>query len=391
MATFANWEDARELARRRLPKMFFDFIDGAAFSESTAAANIADFDHWCFEQRVLMDVAKRDLSTSYLGRSWPRPFILGPLGFAGLFAPQAEIEAARAAHAQGAPFCLSNFGIVSLEDLRKATDGPIWFQLYVLKDRTLSQRLLQRAEVAGVETLCITVDSQVKSVREKDARNGFRSLTKVTPRLALSLMRRPRWVLGALRSGPLRINNLAPYPEYGNGALEQAANLGNLIDPAMTWDDIARFRDRWQGRFVIKGILSAGDAEQCAAIGADAIIVSNHGGRQLDGAPSTISVLPEVVAAVGNKTDVLFDGGIRRGTHIVKAMALGAKAVLLGRAYAYAVAADSQRGVSQLLDLLCTEMDVTIGHIGVRRLADLVGCPDVLRPRSSSLPKGEVR
>ncbi|WP_158813712.1 alpha-hydroxy acid oxidase [Methylocapsa sp. S129] len=377
----ANWEDARDRARRRLPKIFFDFIDGAAFSEATARANVEDFENWSFEQRVLIDVADRDLSTHYLGKTWPRPFALAPLGFAGLFAPHAEIMAARAAHAVGAPFCLSNFGIVSLEDLRKATDGPLWFQLYVLKERSLSERLLQRAENVGVDALCITVDSQIKSVRERDTRNGFRSLTKMTPRLALALLRRPRWVMGALRSGPLRINNLAPYPEYGTGALEQAANLGNLIDPTMTWSDIARFRDRWKGKLIIKGVMNARDAERCADIGADAIVVSNHGGRQLDGARSTISVLPEIVAAAGRRTDVLFDGGVRRGSHVVKAMALGAKAVLLGRAYAYAVAADGERGVSQMLDLLSTEIDVTIGHMGLRRLSELAEREGVLRFR----------
>ncbi len=371
MTIIANWEDARDLARRRLPKVFFDFIDGAAFSGATAAANIADFDFWSFEQRVLSDIADRDLSTCYLGKSRPLPFLLGPIGFAGLFSPQAEIMAARAAHAAGIPFCLSNFGIVSLEDLRQATTGPLWFQLYVLKDRSLSEKLLVRAENVGVEALCITVDSQVKSVREQDIRNGFRSVTHVTPRLAMSLMCRPLWVLGALRSGPLRINNLAPYPEYGTNALEQAANLGNLIDATMTWDDIRRFRDRWKGKLVLKGIMSADDALKCAEIGVDAIIVSNHGGRQLDGARSTISVLPEIVAAVGDKLDILFDGGVRRGGQAVKAMALGAKGVLLGRAYAYALAADGERGVATLIELLSTEMDVVIGHMGVKTFSEL--------------------
>jgi len=371
MTMIANWEDARDRARRRLPKIFFDFIDGAAFSEATAKANIEDFERWALEQRVLMNVAERDLETAYLGVKRRLPFELAPIGFAGLFAPNAEVDAAHAAHAAGMPFCLSNFGIVSLEELRKATDGPLWFQLYVLKDRSLSEKLLVRAENVGVEALCITVDSQVKSVREKDTRNGFRNLTSVTPGLAMRLMTRPKWVYGALRSGPLRINNLAPYPEYGSSALEQAANLGNLIDGAMTWDDVKKFRDRWKGKLIIKGVLSATDASHCADVGADAIIVSNHGGRQLDGARSTISVLPEVVEAVGTRLDVLFDGGIRRGSHAVKAMALGAKGVLLGRSYAYAVAADGQRGVSRLIELLSTEMDVAIGHMGIKSVSEL--------------------
>jgi isopentenyl diphosphate isomerase/L-lactate dehydrogenase-like FMN-dependent dehydrogenase len=367
----ANWEDAREGARRRLPKIFFDFIDGGAFSESTARANIEDFDKWVFEQRVLVDVAERALDASYLGKSRPLPMILGPVGFAGFFAPHAEIKAARAAHAAGIPFCLSNFGIVAMEKLRAATDGPLWFQLYVLKDRELSEKLLQRAEAIGAEALVITVDSQVKSVREKDTRNGFRTLTKLTPGLALRLMRKPRWVAGALTGGPIRINNLADYPQYGSSALEQAAKLGHLIDASMTWDDIARFRSRWKGKLVIKGILSAEDAAHCARLGVDAIVVSNHGGRQLDGARSSISVLPDVVSEVGDKLDVLFDGGIRRGSHVVKAMALGAKGVLLGRSYAYAVAADGENGVRQMVDLMRVEMDVALGHIGVRNFSEL--------------------
>ncbi|WP_180899694.1 alpha-hydroxy acid oxidase [Martelella soudanensis] len=367
----ANWEDARDAARRRLPKIFFDFIDGAAFSETTARANIDDFEKWTLEQRVLVDVADRHLSTRYLGTGRPSPLILGPVGFAGLFAPNAEIKAARAAHNAGIPFCLSNFGIVSMEALRDATDGPLWFQLYVLKDRDLSENLLRRAQSIGVEALVITVDSQVKSVREKDTRNGFRTLTKLTPGLALKLMRKPRWVAGALMAGPIRINNLSDYPEYGTNALEQAAKLGHLIDSSMTWDDVARFRERWKGKLIIKGILSLEDAAQCARLGVDAIIVSNHGGRQLDGARSSISVLPEVVGEVGDKLDVLFDGGVRRGGHVVKAMALGAKGVLLGRSYAYAVAADGQRGVETLLELMRVEMDVAIGHIGVRNFNEL--------------------
>jgi isopentenyl diphosphate isomerase/L-lactate dehydrogenase-like FMN-dependent dehydrogenase len=247
----------------------------------------------------------------------------------------------------------------------------LWFQLYVLKDRDLSEKLIERAEGIGAEALVITVDSQVKSVREKDTRNGFRTLTRLTPGLALRLMRKPRWVLGALSAGPIRINNLAAYPQYGTNALEQAAKLGHLIDASMTWQDIAAFRDRWKGKLVVKGVLSADDAAQCARLGVDALVVSNHGGRQLDGARSSISVLPEVVAEVGDKLDVLFDGGIRRGSHIVKAMALGAKGVLLGRSYAYAVAAEGERGVAQLLDLMRVEMDVALGHIGVRNFREL--------------------
>jgi isopentenyl diphosphate isomerase/L-lactate dehydrogenase-like FMN-dependent dehydrogenase len=367
----ANWEDARRIAARKLPKIFFDYIDGAAFSEQTNRANIEDFDAWKLNQRVLVDVSKRDLSTEYLGRERPLPFLLGPVGFSGLFAPHGEIQAARAAHAAGIPFCLSNFGLTSLEDLRAATSGPIWFQLYILKDKSLAEAFLVRAERAGVEALCITVDTPIGGVRERDNRNGFRNLSRVTPRLAASLLTRPGWCLSVSRAGPLRINNLNDRPEFGRRVLEQASRIGREIDASLTWDDLKRIRDRWRGKLIVKGVMMEEDANRCVEIGADALVVSNHGGRQLDSAPSTISVLPEIVSSVGAKIDVMMDGGVRRGTQIVKAIALGAKGVLLGRAYAYALGAAGEAGVARMIELLRTEVDVTIGHMGIAKVSEL--------------------
>ncbi|MBI2717979.1 MAG: alpha-hydroxy-acid oxidizing protein [Rhizobiales bacterium] len=367
----ASWEDARRLARRRLPKIFFDYIDGAAFSEQTARANVDDYDHWLLNQRVLAGHAQRDSSTAYLGKTRPLPFMLGPVGFSGLFAPQGEIQAARAAHAAGIPFCLSNFGITSLEDLRKATDGPIWFQLYVMRDRSLSELFMARAEAAGVEALCVTVDTSVGGVRDRDIRNGFRSASRLTPRIALGLLARPMWCLRIAAGGPLRIGNLRDQPQYGRRVLEQASKLTGELDPSTNWEDMKRIRQRWKGRLVIKGILAAEDALRCAELGADAIVVSNHGGRQLDCSPSTVSVLPEIVAAVGERLDVLIDGGVRRGSHVVKALALGARGVLLGRAYAYALGAAGEKGVTQLIEAIATEIDVCIGHMGLARADEL--------------------
>ena len=382
----ASWDDARAAARRRLPKIFFDYIDGAAFSEETARSNIADFARWQLNQRVLAGVATRDHSTTYLGVKRPLPFMLGPVGFSGLFAPHGEILAARAAHAAGVPFCLSNFGITSLEDLRAATSGPLWFQLYVMRDRGLAELFMARAESVGVEALCVTVDTSVGGVRDRDIRNGFRSLSRLTPGLALKLMTRPRWCWAIGRTGPVRIRNLDGQTKYGKGVLEQASKISGQIDPAMNWDDLARIRARWKGKLVVKGILNAADASRCAAIGADALVVSNHGGRQLDCSPSTISVLPEIVAETGAKLDVLFDGGIRRGTHIVKALALGAKGVLLGRAYAYALAAGGEAGVAQMIRLLTTEIDVTIGHVGVPDVSRLHAMRGEILRRSGEPP-----
>ena len=369
--TIANVEDARLVARRRLPKIFFEYLDGAAFSEQTARANIADFDQWLVDQRVLCDVGERDLTTTILGQKRALPVMLGPVGFSGLFAPHGEILAARAAHAAGTAYCLSNFGIASLEALRAATPGPLWFQLYVMRDRSLVETFIQRAEAARCEALCVTVDTSVGGVRERDNRNGFRQLTRLTPRMALALLTKPAWCARMLPLGMPRIGNMADRPEYGTQVLEQAARLAQQIDSAFTWADMAAIRQRWTGKLVIKGILSARDAERAADAGADAIVVSNHGGRQLDCSPSTISVLPEIVAAVGDRVEVLLDGGIRRGAQVVKALALGAKGVLLGRAYAYGLGAGGEAGVANVIRMIATEIDVTIGHMGLSSIAQL--------------------
>jgi isopentenyl diphosphate isomerase/L-lactate dehydrogenase-like FMN-dependent dehydrogenase len=367
----ANVEDARLLARRKLPKVFFEYIDGAAFSEETARRNISDFSNWTLQQRVLVDVSSRNQKVTYLGKERALPFVLGPVGFSGLFSERGEIQAARAAHAAGIPFCLSSFAITSLEALREATSGPLWFQLYVLKDRGLAQRMIEIAIRADVEVLCVTVDTPIGGVREKDVRNGFRSLTKVTPKLAFALAQKPGWCARIIRHGIPEIGNLAGMPQYGSNALEQATKLGEYIDASMNWDDIAWIRKVWPGKLLLKGILNPLDAAQALNAGADGIVVSNHGGRQLDGAASTIETLPRIVDVVGDKLDVFLDGGIRRGTHVVKALALGAKAVLLGRAYAYGLAAGGEQGVSTIIQLLRTEIDSTIGQMGLRDLTEI--------------------
>ncbi len=378
----ANWEDMRRAAKARLPKIFFEYIDGAAFSEQTARANIDDFDHWLLEQNVLVGVANRDLSVTYLGKRRPLPMMLGPVGFSGLFSAHGEIKAAKAAHRHGVPFCLSNFGITSLERLRKATDGDLWFQLYVLKDRAVSEDFLRRAAAADCEALVVTVDTTVGGIRERDIRNGFRSASRLSLGMALRMAARPLWCLQALSAGYPRIENLRDRPEYGAFVLEQAVKLGKQIDQDLKWDDIGWLRDRWKGKLVIKGVLNGRDAKASAALGADAVVVSNHGGRQLDCSPSTISVLPEIVSSAGGKLDVLIDGGIRRGAQVVKAMALGAKGVLLGRAYAYALGAGGEAMVSHMLDFLTAEIDCTIGHMGVTSFRQLgPHAPQYLRRR----------
>lgn len=361
----ANVEDARRIARRRLPKFVFDYLDSGAFGETTLRANVADFARLRLRQRVLADVSERSLATTVLGKTWPLPFMLGPVGSCGLFAPHGDMLAARAAHAAELRFCLSNFSVASLQELRAATSGPLWLQINLLKDRSISEALIARAENLGVEALVLTVDTAVSGVRENDIRNGYRSLSRIDGRIAMQLLMRPLWCLRMAGAGMPVLGNLADRPELGRGILQQSSRLGPLIDASVRWEDAAALRKRWRGLFVIKGISDPEDALRAADIGADAIVVSNHGGRQLDGAPSTLAVLPEIVAAVGTRTEVLIDGGVRRGSDLLKALALGARGVLLGRAYAYGLAAGGEAGVKHIIALLAAELDVTMALCGL--------------------------
>jgi len=366
-----NVEDARKAARRKLPRIFFDYIDGGSFSETTLCANQADFARYELRQRVLVDVRERDLSTTFLGKAHALPFALGPVGFTGLFWRSGELAAAAAAERAGIAFSLSNFAIATIGEIRQKSAGTLYAQLYVLRDRSLMEALIEDAERHGVEALVLTVDTAVTGVRERDERNGFRSLDRITPRLALQFARRPRWCAAVLSAGFPQVGIARGRPQLGSGALAQAGNLARQIEQGLTWDDLVWLRKRWRGRLAVKGILSAEDARRAVASGADAIIVSNHGGRQLDGAPSTISVLPEIAASVGNQIEVLFDGGVRRGTQIVKALALGAHGVFLGRAYVYGLAADGERGVSRVIELLAAEVSITMALMGVRSVSEL--------------------
>ena len=383
--TILNIEDARRLARRRLPQIFFDYIDGGSFSETTARANEADFDLYALEQHVLVDVRDRSLATTFLGRRHALPFGLGPVGFTGLFSGGGELAAARAAHAAGAPFSLSNFAIATLDDVREVSGGTLYAQLYILRDRSLMESLIASAERTGAEALILTVDTVVTGVRERDERNGFRSLDHITPRLAMQFAARPGWCASVLRGGLPQVGIVRDRTDYGRGVLEQAGKLSAQIEQGLTWADLAWLRDRWRGKLVLKGILSADDARRARDAGADAIVVSNHGGRQLDGASSTIAVLPEIAAAVGRDIEVLFDGGIRRGVQIVKALALGAHGVFLGRAYAFGLGAGGEAGVARVIALLTAEISVTLALMGLRSIDEVRAAgPDLLRPRHGS-------
>lgn len=366
-----NIDDYRILARRRLPKIFFDYIDGGSFDERTMQANRSDFACFELKQNVLVEPQAQDLSTHYLGKRHPLPFMLGPVGFLGLYSGKGEQKAVRAAHAAGIPFCLSTFSIASLADLRAETTGPLHFQLYVLEDRSLCEEFLQAAESAGVDTLFVTVDTAITGIRERDVRNGFRSLTRVTPGLFTRLALRPRWLADIASAGMPSVRAIEHRAEFGRGALEQAANLSRGIDKTLSWKDIAWLRERWTGKLVIKGILAADDAVKARDIGCDAIVISNHGGRQLDGASSTIRALASIRAAVGPDFCLMLDGGIRRGTDIIKAVGLGADGMMLGRAYAYGLSAAGEAGVRDVISILEREISISLALMGVTSIDDL--------------------
>lgn len=371
MAEIVNIDDLRLAAKRWLPKIFFDYIDGGSFSETTQIRNRNDFEDWELVQRVLRVAEFPDLRTSYLGSEKPLPFMIGPVGFLGLYRGRGEVLTAQAAKAKNIPMCLSTFSIGSIGRLRNEVGGDLHFQLYMDRDKSFVERLLQSAIDASIDVLYLTVDTSMTSVREKDVRNGFRAVTRLNASLVFSMVQRPGWCLDILRTGSPSVEAVEAYPEFGKGALEQAANLSGRLDASLTWADVEWLRRNWNGKLVIKGILSPEDAKIAKDKGADAIVISNHGGRQLDYATSTINVLPAVRKAVGAEFDVLIDGGFRRGSDIAIALALGASGVLLGRAYAFGLSANGQAGVEKAIDILSNELLITLKLMGVSSVEEL--------------------
>ena len=363
-----SYEDYRELARRRLPRQIFDYIDGGSFDEVTLAANRADLQRLHLRQRVLRDVSKMDLSTTVLGERLSLPVVLAPVGFGGMFARRAEVQAARSAERAGISFCESTLSICSMEEVSAASKRPLWFQLYIMKDRGYAEDLMARAQAAGCTTLVLTVDLAVVGQRYRDVRNGISGPLSRTKRLrrGLDIARHPRWVREvALAGRPLTFGNLERALPNARVPGDFQGWVASQFDPSVTWDDLDWLRSHWSGKIALKGILDPDDARLAVANGADAVIVSNHGGRQLDDVPSTILALPGIADAVGDRCDVLVDGGIRSGLDVVKALALGARACLVGRPWAFAVAARGEAGVDHLLRRFRTEMLVTLGLTGV--------------------------
>jgi isopentenyl diphosphate isomerase/L-lactate dehydrogenase-like FMN-dependent dehydrogenase len=367
-----NIDDLRRLARRRLPRAVFDFADGGAEDERTLRANRLDFSKLVFQPKVLVDVSQRDQSSTILGQPVRSPLILAPTGLAGMLWPRGEIAAARAAAKRGVIYTLSTHAACSIEEVAASTSGPLWFQLYVLRDRDLTRRLVERAKEAGYKALCLTVDVPILGQRERDLRNGATIPPKITVRNVVDVLQRVNWLRGVLFGPKITFKNFVG-AEAGLGSDPVAlwSFVSQQHDPSVDWDDLAWFRSLWPGPLAIKGIMTAEDARRAVAEGIEGIIVSNHGGRQLDSLPSAIEVLPEIVDAVGGRAEIVLDGGVRRGTDVVKALALGARACMIGRPMLYGLAAGGQPGVERAIEILQNEIDRTLALIGRPSLANL--------------------
>jgi L-lactate dehydrogenase (cytochrome) len=364
-------DDLRELARKRVARAIFDYVDRGAYAEYTLRANRADLELLTLRQRVGIDVDRRSTRGTMLGQEVTMPVALAPVGLTGLNWADGEILAARAAQRFGVPFTLSTMSICSIEDLAGSLEQPFWFQLYVMRDRGFAASLIERAKAAGCSALVLTLDLQVQGQRHRDLKNGLTVPPRLTLATALDVMTKPAWALNVLRGRRKSFGNL-------EGRIPDAKSLTTLsqwiagqFDPTLSWKDVEWVKKLWGGKLVLKGILDAEDAKVAAQTGADAIVVSNHGGRQLDGTLSSIRALPEVVDAVGERLEVWFDGGIRSGQDVLKALALGAHATLIGRAFAYGLGAMGEAGVTRALEIIASELDVTMALCGVRNVREV--------------------
>ena len=377
MALILSTHDLRELARRRIPRAIFDYADGGAYEEQTMRRNAADLDAMTFRQRVMVDVSNISLATSFLGSPVSMPLAIGPTGLAGLFHADGEILGARAAAACGIPFCLSTMSICSIEDVRAATQQPFWFQQYLMRDRGFNQELIDRAQAAQCSALMLTLDLQVIGERRRDPRNGLTIPPTLSLRNAWDVATKPAWALKVLFGKRRTFGNLIGRIGGSSGISTLAQWTATQFDASANWRDVEWVRSRWPGKLILKGVLDAEDALKGVAAGADAIVVSNHGGRQLDGASSTISVLREIVEAVDGRCEVMFDGGVRSGQDIAKALALGARGALIGKTFLFALAGAGQAGVAKAIEIMRNELRVTLALTGTANIG-AVG-PHILR------------
>jgi L-lactate dehydrogenase (cytochrome) len=360
-------EDLRLLAKRRVPKAFYDYVDSGSYSESTYRENSAAFQALKLQQRVAVNVERRSTASTMVGENVAMPVAIAPTGLAGMQWANGEVLGARAAQRFRVPFTLSTVSICSIEDVARETSAPFWFQLYVMRDRGFNASLIERARLAGCSALVVTLDLQINGQRHKDIKNGMTVPPRLTMSNVLDFASKPGWMLRAM-SGAKTFGNLAGHIKGGNDVIAISKWVASQFDPTLSWDDIAGIRKQWSGKLILKGILSADDARVAASLGADAIVVSNHGGRQLDGAPSTVEALPAIVDAVGDKVEVWLDGGIRSGQDVMKALALGAKGTMVGRAFMYALGAMGEAGVTRMLQILQSELDVSMALSGVRQI-----------------------
>jgi L-lactate dehydrogenase (cytochrome) len=371
MKTVTCIEDLRRIARRRVPRAFFDYVEAGSYAEETLRANRADLEAIRLRQRVMVDVSARDTATTILGAPAALPLVLAPVGMSGLQHGLGEILAARAAHKAGIPYTLSTVSICSIDDVARASVAPFWFQLYVMKDRGFAKGLIERATEAKCSALVLTVDLQVLGQRHCDLKNGLAVPPSLKLRNLISMAAHPRWCAGVLSGRRWSFGNLEGYVIGRSGAVALSHWINSQFDATLSWKDVEWVRGLWKGPLVIKGILDVDDAKIAAQCGADALVVSNHGGRQLDGAPSTISMLPKIADAVGSELEVYFDSGIRSGQDMLRALALGAKACLIGRAYAYGLGAGGEAGVAKAIDILRRELDTSMALTGCTKIADI--------------------
>jgi L-lactate dehydrogenase (cytochrome) len=371
MTVITTIEDLRVLARKRVPRMFYDYADAGSWTESTYRANEEDFAKIKFRQRVAVNLVDRTTRSTMAGQQVAMPVALAPTGLTGMQHADGEILAARAAERFGVPFTLSTMSICSIEDVAAHTTKPFWFQLYVMKDREFINRLIDRAKAARCSALVLTLDLQVLGQRHKDIRNGMSAPPKLTVANLLNLATKPRWCMNILRTPRRQFGNIVGHATSVSDMASLSSWTSQQFDPALSWDDVEWIKQRWGGKLIIKGIMDPTDARRAVDSGADALIVSNHGGRQLDGAQSSIGALPAIVEAVGKQIEVHMDGGIRSGQDVIRALALGAKGVYIGRPFLYGLGALGEAGVTKCLDIIRNELDLTMAFCGKRDINDV--------------------
>jgi L-lactate dehydrogenase (cytochrome) len=371
MPVITSVEDLRRLAQARVPKMFYDYADAGSWTESTYRANESDFQRIKLRQRVAVNLENRSTATTLVGAPVAMPVALAPTGLTGMQHADGEMLAARAAERFGVPFCLSTMSICSIEDVRSVTQKPFWFQLYVMKDRTFIENLIDRAKAAQCSALVLTLDLQILGQRHKDLKNGLSAPPKPTLANLIDLATKPRWCLNMLRTPRRQFGNIVGHAKGVSNLSSLSSWTAEQFDPALNWGDVEWIKKRWGGKLILKGILDEEDARLAVNSGADALIVSNHGGRQLDGAESSIAVLPRIVQAVGRDIEVHMDGGIRSGQDVFKAWALGARGTYIGRAFLYGLGAMGEAGVTKCLEIIHKELDLTMAFCGHRRLTEV--------------------